>query len=85
MYKFQEYYNKLVQEDMISGVGGVFGDYNPSFNPPVSINSADTYAPGDARKPNSLGIQRRPNLNTKRGRKKRKTKSNKPGPLDPKD
>jgi len=83
MNKFQEYYNKLFSEDMISGTGGVFGSYTPSFDPPGSITNTDSYAPGDNRIPMGGGIHRRPGLNNKRGRKKRKSKSTKPGPLVP--
>jgi len=83
MEKFQELYNRLFRETMISGDGGVLGDYSPGFNPPNSIYSGDTYATGDQRVPKSLGLQRRPGLNNKRGRKKRKSRAAKPGPLEP--
>jgi hypothetical protein len=85
MDKFQEYYYNLFKETMISGDGGVFGNYNPGFEPPHSVYSTDSYAPGDSRVPKGGGIQRRPGLNTKRGRKKRKPKSTKPGPLETED
>jgi hypothetical protein len=85
MDRFQEFYNKFIKEEMISGDGGVFGDYSPGFEPPHSIYSTDSYAPGDTRTPKGSGIQRRPGLNTKRGRKKRKSKSQKPGPLESED
>jgi len=65
---FSNIFTKILSEDNLAGVGGVFGS-GPSvggiYNPPSQISSGDTYAPGDARVPFAFGT-------TKKGKKKKK-------------
>ena len=60
--KFESQFFKLLSKDLaeenISVGGGALGaaaQGGTIFNPDSQINSADTYAPGDARKPKMLG------------------------------
>jgi len=59
---FSNIFSKILKEDNVAGVGGVFGS-GPSvgtiFSPPDAISSADRYAPGDARIPFALGSKKR--------------------------
>ena len=67
---------KILNEDSISGAGGVFGDSQQLYSPNGGIQSSDTFAPGDSRniynnkKP---VIQRRPGI--KKNKKKLKKRS----------
>ena len=65
---FSIIFSKILNEDNVSGSGGVFGS-GPSigsvFNPPATISSGDRYAPGDARIPFALGAKKRKNKNKK--------------------
>jgi len=58
---FSNIFSKILQEDNVAGVGGVFGS-GPSvgtiFSPPDVISSGDRYAPGDARVPFALGAKK---------------------------
>jgi len=67
---FSNIFTKILNEDNVAGVGGVFGG-GPSiggiFNPPSQISSGDNYAPGDARIPFAFGA-------VKKGKKKKKKK-----------
>jgi len=67
---FSNIFSKILQEDNVAGIGGVFGN-GPSvggiYNPPSQINSSDAYAPGDARIPFAFGT-------TKKGKKRKKKK-----------
>jgi hypothetical protein len=62
MSLFSNIFSKILQEDNVAGVGGIFGS-GPSvgtiFNPPDVISSGDRYAPGDARLPFALGSKKR--------------------------
>lgn len=65
---FSNIFTKILNEDNVAGVGGVFGG-GPSiggiYNPPSQISSGDNYAKGDARIPFAFG-------ETKKGKKKKK-------------
>jgi len=67
---FSNIFIKILNEDNVAGVGGVFGS-GPSigsiFNPPSQISSGDNYAPGDARIPFVFG-------EIKKNKKKKKKK-----------
>jgi hypothetical protein len=78
--KFEQLFFRLLKEDMTSGAGGSFGD-GPSthavYSPPETINSGDTYAPGDARVPKVLGkgkVQTRKGATGGKKKKKKKQK-----------
>jgi hypothetical protein len=65
MSKFKKIFNKMLQEDMTSGEafgGGSSGTFA----------SVDSYAPGDARIPHSLG-----SVEIRRDKKKKKKRNNK--------
>ena len=68
---FSNIFTKILQEDNVAGVGGVFGS-GPSvsgiYNPPSQISSGDAYAPGDARIPFAFSISQK----RKKGKKKKK-------------
>jgi hypothetical protein len=51
--KFARYFKRILQEDMSAGDAGV-GSGKGGFSP-TNINSSDSYAPGDARVPKSIG------------------------------
>ena len=70
--KFERIFLKMLEEEMTAGAGGALGG-GSSYNPPGQINSADTYAPGDARLPKALGaVQTRKGTAGKKKKKKRK-------------
>ncbi len=77
--KFESQFFKLLSEDLaeenISVGGGALGTAAQGgtiFNPDSQINSADTYAPGDARKPKMLGgVQTRSGSASKKKKIKR--------------
>ena len=80
--RFEQLFFRMLREEMTAGAGGAFGD-GPSthavYSPPNTIDSGDTYAPGDARVPKVLGkgkVQTR-NLTTGGKRKKKKKKKEK--------
>lgn len=56
-------YKKVVEatlnETNLAGAGGVLGNYAPGYNPPSNINSTDSYATGDMRRPVVLGAGHR--------------------------
>lgn len=65
---FSNIFAKILNEDNLAGIGGVFGDgqsIGGIYNPPSQISSGDNYAPGDARIPFVFGA-------TKKGKKKKK-------------
>jgi hypothetical protein len=68
---FSNIFSKILNEDNVAGVGGVFGS-GPSiggiFNPPSQINSSDAYAPGDARIPFAFGIKQKGKKKNKKGK-----------------
>lgn len=68
---FSNIFTKILNEDNVAGVGGVFGT-GPSiggiYNPPTQISSGDNYAPGDARIPFAFGATQI----AKKGKKKKK-------------
>ena len=55
--KFEERFFKLLDEDISTGGGALGPDAQGGkiFDPDGQIDSGDTYAPGDARKPKMLG------------------------------
>jgi len=65
---FSNIFSKILKEDNVAGIGGVFGS-GPSigsiFSPPDVISSGDRYAPGDARIPFALGSKKRKGKKTK--------------------
>jgi hypothetical protein len=65
---FSNIFTKILKEDNMAGLGGVFGN-GPSvgaiFSPPDMISSGDRYAPGDARMPFALGSKKRKSKKTK--------------------
>jgi|TARA_R110000796_G_scaffold86322_1_gene186846 hypothetical protein len=78
--KFESQFFKLLSEDLaeenMSVGGGALGTAAQGgtiFNPDSQINSADTYAPGDARKPKMLGgVQTRSGSASKKKKDKKK-------------
>ncbi len=68
---FSNIFSKILNEDNVAGVGGVFGS-GPSiggiFNPPSQITSGDGYAPGDARIPFAFGIKQKSKKKNKKGK-----------------
>jgi hypothetical protein len=77
--RFEQLFFKMLKESMTAGAGGVFGD-GPSghavYSPPDTIDSGDTYAPGDARVPKVLGkgkVQTRKGSTGKKKKKKKET------------
>lgn len=75
--KFEMKFRKLIEEDMTAAgvVGGSVGGFNPDSN----INSTDFYAPGDARRPQSIfaGVLTRKGLSKKRKRRKKRARTKK--------
>ena len=83
--RFEQLFFRILKEDMTSGAGGSFGD-GPSthavYSPPDTIDSGDTYAPGDARVPKVLGkgkVQTRKGATGGKKKKKKKDVSYLPG------
>ena len=73
--KFEERFFKLLEEDISVGGGslGTSAQGGTIFNPDGQINSGDTYAPGDARKPKMLGgVQTRSGSTSKKKKDKKK-------------
>lgn len=62
MSLFSNIFSKILKEDNVAGIGGVFGSgssIGTIFSPPDMISSGDRYAPGDARIPFALGTKKR--------------------------
>ena len=78
--KFESQFFKLISEDLaeesMSVGGGALGPAaqgGKSFDPDGQIDSGDTYAPGDARKPKMLGsVQTRSGSVSKKKKDKKK-------------
>ena len=69
---FEKRFFKVLREDNIAGVGGSLGG-GAGFDPGTGeINSADWYAPGDARNPTPVGkVQtRKGSIKGKKGKKR---------------
>ena len=75
--RFEQLFFRVLKEEMTAGAGGAFGD-GPSthavYSPPDTINSGDTYAPGDARVPKVLGKGKVQTRKGATGGKKKKKK-----------
>ena len=67
MISFKEYI-KIINEDNVSGGGGVFGD-GPSFGHGGDIGNEDFYNKGSAIMPFILGTKRKPRRKTKKKKK----------------
>lgn len=69
--KFEQLFLYYLHEDITTT--NTVGESPGGFDPDSNINSTDSYAPGDSRKPDILGgIQRRGALNLKKKRRKKK-------------
>ena len=75
--RFERLFLRILKEDVAAGAGSAFGDgasTHAVYNPPDTINSGDTYAPGDARVPKVLGKGKG---QTRKGSVKKKRKKKK--------
>lgn len=70
MSKFEKIFNKLLHEDMTSGTA--FSGGSTVGQTAGGLSNVDSYAPGDARMPHSLGT-----VEVRRDKKKKKPKSKK--------
>ena len=70
MLKFEKMFHKLLQEDMTSATA--FSGGNTVGQTAGGLSNVDSYAPGDARMPHSLGT-----VEVRRDKKKKKPKSKK--------
>lgn len=66
--KFERLFKSMINEDLVSGDGGVFGSYTSGG---TDIGNSDDYAPGDSRIPKALG-----GVHTRRGKISKKKKKN---------
>lgn len=65
---FDQYFKRILHEDMTAGDGGVFGDFSSSQF------SGDLYATGDYRAPKLLGKVQQRNKSKKKKKKLKKSK-----------